>query len=189
MKEGVHRGGISGEVKAEIIAKVKGGAVVLELSKQYGVSYQTIYSWLKQKVEGTVSLLEHTKLKKENEQLKQIVGVLTLELEKTKKNRRELFTLVREKLPHFPRLFVAKVFGFVRSSGYYQPTQNSKDVLLKEQILAVLANHPSYGYGRIALTLGMGKKRVQRAMQLYKIKPYKPHQTTVSLCTQSYLGV
>ena len=85
MKEGVHRGGISGEVKVEIIAKVKGGAVVLELSKQYGVSYQTIYSWLKQKVEGTVSLLEHTKLKKENEQLKQIVGVLTLELEKTKK--------------------------------------------------------------------------------------------------------
>ena len=84
-----------------------------------------------------------------------------------------MFTLVREKLPHFPRLFVAKVFGFVRSSGYYQPTQNSKDVLLKEQILAVLVNHPSYGYRRIALTLGMGKKRVQRAMQLYKIKPYK----------------
>jgi len=29
--------------------------------------------------------LEHTKLRKENEQLKQIIGVLTLELEKTKK--------------------------------------------------------------------------------------------------------
>lgn len=77
--------GISQEVKAEIIVKVKSGAKVAELSKQYGVSDVTIYSWLKQKVEGTVSLLEHGKLKKENEQLKQIIGVLTLELEKTKK--------------------------------------------------------------------------------------------------------
>lgn len=77
--------GIALEVKNEIIAKVKSGEKVAALSKQYGVSEQTIYSWLKQKVEGNVSVLEHNKLKKENEQLKQIIGVLTLELEKTKK--------------------------------------------------------------------------------------------------------
>lgn len=77
--------GIALEVKAEIIAKVKGGVKVSDLSKQYGVSDVTIYSWLKQKVEGSVSVLEHTKVKKENEQLKQIIGFLTLELEKTKK--------------------------------------------------------------------------------------------------------
>jgi len=77
--------GIAGEVKSEIIVKVKGGIKVSELSRQYGVSEPTIYSWLKQKVEGNVSLLEHTKVKKENEQLKQIIGFLTLELEKTKK--------------------------------------------------------------------------------------------------------
>jgi transposase len=79
--------GISHEVKAEIIAKVKSGEKVAELSKQYGISEQSIYSWLKQKVEGTVSVLEHSKVKKENEQLKQIIGVLTLELEKTKKKQ------------------------------------------------------------------------------------------------------
>ncbi len=77
--------GIPQDVKAEIIAKVKAGEKVAELSKHYGVSEVTIYSWLKQKVEGQVSLLEHTKLKKENDQLKQIIGVLTLELEKSKK--------------------------------------------------------------------------------------------------------
>lgn len=77
--------GIAAEVKTEIIAKVKAGEKVATLSTQYGVSEPTIYSWLKHKVEGTVSLLEHAKLKKENEQLKQIIGVLTLELEKTKK--------------------------------------------------------------------------------------------------------
>lgn len=83
--KGVHMAGIAGEVKAEIIAKVKAGEKVAVLSKQYGVSEVTIYSWLKQKVEGTVSVLEHTKLKKENGWLKEIIGVLTLELEKTKK--------------------------------------------------------------------------------------------------------
>jgi transposase-like protein len=77
--------GIALEVKNEILLKVKSGVKVVELSKQYGVSEQTIYTWLKQKIEGSVSVLEHSKLKKENEQLKQIIGVLTLELEKTKK--------------------------------------------------------------------------------------------------------
>jgi transposase len=77
--------GIAADVKAEVVAKVKSGEKVVELSKQYGVSDKTIYNWLRTKVEGTVSLIEHAKLKKENEQLKQIIGVLTLELEKTKK--------------------------------------------------------------------------------------------------------
>jgi transposase-like protein len=77
--------GIAVEVKQEIVAKVKAGEKVTQLSAQYGVSDKTIYNWLRQKVEGTVSALEHARLKKENDQLKQIIGVLTLELEKTKK--------------------------------------------------------------------------------------------------------
>lgn len=76
---------IAVEVKTEILSRVKSGAKVLDLVKQYGVSNKTIYGWLKQRVEGSISILEHSKLKKENEQLKQIIGVLTLEIEKTKK--------------------------------------------------------------------------------------------------------
>ncbi len=51
--------------------------------------------------------------------------------------------------------------------------QANKDAVLKEQIFAVLAEHPSYGYRRITLALGLGKKRVRRCMKLYGIKPYK----------------
>jgi len=76
---------VASEVKAEILARVKSGTPVIVLAKQYGVSYQSIYAWLKGKALGTVSLLEFNKLKKENEQLKQIIGVLSLEIEKTKK--------------------------------------------------------------------------------------------------------
>jgi len=165
--------GVALEVKTEILTKVKAGEKVADLSKQYGISEQSIYSWLKQTVTGMVSILEHNKLKKENNQLKQIIGVLTLELEKTKKNRWDLFTLVRERLPTILRGVVATVFGFVRASGYYQPHRGSDAMLLREQILSVLAINPGYGHRRIVLSLRMGKKRIRRVMKYYGIKLYK----------------
>lgn len=47
------------------------------------------------------------------------------------------------------------------------------DEILKEDILSVLALHPSYGHRRIALTLHVGKNRVRKVMKKYGIKPYK----------------
>lgn len=59
----------------------------MSLSKQYGISDKTIYYWLRSKAEGVVSLVEHNRLKKENQQLREMVGILTLELEKVKKKK------------------------------------------------------------------------------------------------------
>jgi len=78
---------INKEVKDEILAKVKAGEKVTLLSQQYGVSDKTIYGWLRGKTINTVSFLEYAKLRKENQVLKEIVGVLTVELEKSKKKR------------------------------------------------------------------------------------------------------
>lgn len=79
--------GVSGEVKAEILLKVKSGEKVAELAKKYGVSDRAIYNWLKGKLEQEVSYREYKRVFKENEQLKNILGVLTLELEKSKKKK------------------------------------------------------------------------------------------------------
>ena len=79
---------IAAEVKEEILSRVKTGEVVSSLAKQYGISDKTIYNWLRKKAVGTVSLLEFNHLKKENQMLKEIVGVLTVELEKVKKKSR-----------------------------------------------------------------------------------------------------
>ena len=79
---------INAEVKAEILEKVKAGEPVISLAKVYGVSDKTIYNWLRAKAIGTVSLLEHNRLRSENSQLKQIIGVLTFEIEKFKKKTR-----------------------------------------------------------------------------------------------------
>lgn len=79
---------IASEVKNEILDKVKAGIPVSQLAKQYGVSDKTIYGWLKKKAMGTISVLQYNRLKRENQQLKEIIGILTLEVEKTKKKTR-----------------------------------------------------------------------------------------------------
>lgn len=79
---------IAKEVKEEILSKVKLGEPVAGLAKQYGVSDKAIYNWLRGKITNKVSWLEHVKLQKENQQLKEIIGVLSLEIEKSKKRQK-----------------------------------------------------------------------------------------------------
>ena len=79
---------IAKEVKEEILEKVKKGEKVVQLAEQYGVSDRTIYAWLKGKALSNVSLLQHNKIKRENQLLKEIIGALTIEIEKLKKKKR-----------------------------------------------------------------------------------------------------
>lgn len=72
---------ISKEIKDEIINRIKNdGVSVAQAAKDHGVSTKSIYSWLGNKAKGSVSILEYNKLKKENEQLKYIIGELTVKM-------------------------------------------------------------------------------------------------------------
>lgn len=73
--------------REEIIQKIKEGEKVSALSSQYGISDKTVYSWLRNKIKPDITLSEWNRLKKENTDLKQIIGLVTLELERGKKNR------------------------------------------------------------------------------------------------------
>jgi hypothetical protein len=57
----------------------------------------------------------------------------------------------------------------------YQPNLKlqAKQEQLRQQILDVLSTNPGYGHRRIALALGVGKKRIRKVMRLFGIKPYK----------------
>jgi len=79
--------GVSQEVKEEILSKVKSGESVAGLAKQYGISDKAIYNWLGGKTTKKVTWLDYAKLKRENQQLKEIIGVLSLEVEKSKKRQ------------------------------------------------------------------------------------------------------
>ncbi|MCB9801608.1 MAG: helix-turn-helix domain-containing protein [Pseudomonadales bacterium] len=104
--------GISKDIKAEIIAKVKAGQKVADLAKAYGISTKTIYNWLRGQVKEQVSWREYKRVMKENQQLKQILGVLTLELEV--KKRTETSTLLLEALPHLDKTLLADALGISR---------------------------------------------------------------------------
>lgn len=74
-------------LKDEIMEKIKHGERVPELAKQYGVSDKTLYYWLRQHTgEQAVPIVRYNKLKRENEELKRLLGEITLEMSLGKKN-------------------------------------------------------------------------------------------------------
>lgn len=79
---------VSKAIKEEIIHKVQAGERVAELAEQYAVSTKTIYTWLRQNSgEGVVSVLDYNRLKRENEELKRLIGELTLNMHLQKKSK------------------------------------------------------------------------------------------------------
>lgn len=68
---------------------------------------------------------------------------------------------------------LAKLFGVSRQLLYYRHAQPKKDWQLKVEIEAVLHDHPSYGYRRIAQHLKMNRKPVQRVMKSFGLKAFR----------------
>jgi transposase len=78
---------VSKETKQEILSRVRAGEKVVALAKQFGLSDKTIYGWLRADTgEEVVSILKYNKLKRENEELKWLIGELTLDLKRGKKD-------------------------------------------------------------------------------------------------------
>ena len=77
---------IAPDLKEQIINRIKNdGVTVIQAAKEHGISEGTIYTWLAKKVDGNPSLSEIVKLKKENAQLFQLIGEITLKLSEAQK--------------------------------------------------------------------------------------------------------
>lgn len=75
------------EIKEEILGKVKAGEKIPELAELYGISDKTIYTWIRNQIKPDISIMQYRKLKAENEELKRILGMVMLDLERKKKGR------------------------------------------------------------------------------------------------------
>ena len=78
---------IDPQVKADAVAEVKNqGMPVSRAAVKYGVDPRTIYGWLQKEVIGGDKnlILELNRLKKENEQLYNLLGRATAELKRPK---------------------------------------------------------------------------------------------------------
>ncbi len=76
------------ELKDEILTKIKTeGLSGAEAARRYGINVKNIYRWLGDSVSGASShILELNRLKRENQQLKQLIGQLLLDHERGKKD-------------------------------------------------------------------------------------------------------
>jgi transposase-like protein len=79
---------IAPEVKEQIINRVKNeGVSIGDAAKEHGITDSTIYKWLGKRADGTPSVLEYTKVKRENDELLRLVGLITLKLSEAQKKR------------------------------------------------------------------------------------------------------
>ena len=77
---------IAAEVKQDIIRRIKEeGVSVSQAAKDHGVHESTIYAWLGATTKGTPSWADLAKLQKQNKELLELVGELTLRLSATQK--------------------------------------------------------------------------------------------------------
>lgn len=75
-------------IKTEVIAKIRDeGMRVVDVASDYGISTKTIYRWLRDGVVNSSAnlILENNRLKKENEQLYNLLGRATAEMKRPKK--------------------------------------------------------------------------------------------------------
>lgn len=79
---------IAPEIKEQIINRIKNdGVTVKQISEEHGIPESTIHTWIARKVEGQPTLGDVIKLKRENDQLKILLGEITLKLSETQKKR------------------------------------------------------------------------------------------------------
>lgn len=68
---------------------------------------------------------------------------------------------------------LASSLGVARSSLYYVSKKDANDWTMKIRIEEVLRDHQAYGSRNIADALKLNRKRIQRIMRKYGIRPYR----------------
>ena len=71
---------VSRDIRNQILERVKtSGKSIAEISQEHGIGKTTIYEWLREST-GEAPARDIIKLTKENKELKQIIGELTVQL-------------------------------------------------------------------------------------------------------------
>lgn len=79
---------VASEVKEQIINRIKNdGLTIKQVAEEHGIPESTIATWIARRVDGQPSLGDLIKIKKENDQLKMLLGEITLKLSETQKKK------------------------------------------------------------------------------------------------------
>lgn len=81
---------VSPEVKQQILDRIKNdGIPIAQAAQEHGLSNRTIYGWLAKGLTHQPSWAEVSRLKRENKDLMEIIGKLTVDLTTVKKRAGE----------------------------------------------------------------------------------------------------
>jgi transposase-like protein len=79
----------SEELKQQVLQDIKNGARVAAVCEERALSSKTVYKWLRNQADNTgTSSLEVARLRKENQELKELVGLFALQKKRAEKNTR-----------------------------------------------------------------------------------------------------
>ena len=78
---------VSADVKQQILDRVKNdGAPVAQIAHEHGISDKTVYGWLSKGLHGQPTIMELSKLKRENKTLRELLGKLLFDAAMSQKN-------------------------------------------------------------------------------------------------------
>lgn len=79
---------IAPEVKEQILHRIRTeGTSAAQAAREHGISAHTVYNWLGRTAEVPSNILQLNKLRRENEELKRLLGQAMLMSERSKKNQ------------------------------------------------------------------------------------------------------
>jgi transposase-like protein len=80
---------VDSSTKETILLEIKNGTTVPEVCAKYGVGRNSVYRWLQTQADNTgTSSLEVAKLRRENQELKELIGAFALDKKRAEKNQR-----------------------------------------------------------------------------------------------------
>ena len=72
---------VATDIKKQILERVKtSGKTVKEVAEEFGVASGTIYTWLSENAGGEITKKDLMDVQKENKQLKELLGEITLKM-------------------------------------------------------------------------------------------------------------
>lgn len=75
------------EIRNQILERIKTGVPATQVAREHGVSYKTVYGWLAKSTTSSPGILETSRWQREKRDLLEMIGILSFELTKIKKNR------------------------------------------------------------------------------------------------------
>lgn len=78
---------ISADIKQQILHRIRTeGVTATQVAKEHGISAPTVYAWLRRSTVLPSNILQLNKLRRENDELKRLLGQAMLMNERSKKN-------------------------------------------------------------------------------------------------------